>query len=147
MKGLGRWVLAVVATIALIVGAIHLLRSGSLLADGSDLFEGRKPLAGKLVGHSESLPAQALRCANCHSRGQGAPADTGYGPALSARHLTQALARRGGPPSTYDEAGFCRLLRTGIDPAWIQLPAGMPRYELSDAQCAALWSFVNRGSA
>jgi hypothetical protein len=61
--------------------------------------------------------------------------------------LTRLLARRGGPPSRFDAAAFCRLLRTGEDPAGVLLPKAMPRYELDDAQCGQLWRFLARDAS
>ena len=60
----------------------------------------------------------------------------------TAEALLQALPRRGGPPSRYDPASFCQLLRTGIDPASVMVDKAMPRYTLTDQQCALLWKHV-----
>lgn len=113
---------------------------------GQALFEGSPPqpdrqLAGRIAGHDRDLPPEAARCANCHT---STPGTAGFGPALHAGTLVQALARRGGPPSTYEEASLCRLLREGIDPAWVMVNQAMPRYDATDAQCAALWAWLVR---
>lgn len=115
------------------------------LARGRALFAGTAPLRGTISGHGSALPPAGARCVNCHSAGAagpaGAPASAAasFGPLLMRQHLTELLPRRGGPPSRYDEATFCRLLRTGIDPAYVLITRSMPRYELPDADCQALW--------
>ena len=105
---------------------------------GRDLFEGRTALIATLAGHEDPLPATAAACSNCHR------SQAGVGPALSARALQKATPRRGGPPSSYTQATFCKTLRTGIDPAFVLLLKTMPRYRLSDEQCQALWSHSTR---
>lgn len=51
---------------------------------------------------------------------------------------------RGGPPVAYEAATFCRTLRTGVDPAHVVLPRAMPRFEVDDVQCAALWDYLTQ---
>jgi len=111
---------------------------------GHDLFSGAAPLRGTIVGHANALPPQAARCVNCHGGSTAGPtaaaaSAASFGPLLTRTSLTQPVARRGGPPSRYDRATFCRLLRDGIDPAYVIIPRAMPRYEISDADCEALW--------
>jgi hypothetical protein len=133
--------------------ACGLLSSGRTFAQdaerGKRLFHGELPLSGKIVGHANALPPQASRCANCHlpapSAAQGTNTTSSnasaasYGPVLNAASLTREARRRGGPPSRYDEAAFCKLLTTGIDPAYIVTPSTMPRYALDASDCRALW--------
>lgn len=119
---------------------------------GRALFEGDAPLAGRLTGHDSDLPPAASRCSNCHRRDTappGAPAPAGdetrsFGPALDAANLAESKPRRGGPPSRYDAASLCRVLRDGIDPAWVMIDRTMPRYQLEDADCEALWRHLIR---
>lgn len=114
---------------------------------GAALFDGRTPLAGHLEGHAEALPAHAARCANCHADETAtgpAAASPAFGPALGSTMLKQPRERRGGPPSRYDRDTFCRLLRTGIDPAHVMLPRAMPRYEMGDDECNDLWLHLTR---
>ena len=108
------------------------------LARGRALFAGTAPMRGTISGHASALPPAGARCVNCHAAG-AASASASFGPLLTRPHLTGLLPRRGGPPSRYDEATFCRLLRTGIDPAYVLITRSMPRYELPDADCQALW--------
>lgn len=118
---------------------------------GRQLFVGELPLAGRVTGHSADLPANASRCANCHAAGTAPPSLTStaasaasFGPALNADVLTRATPRRGGPPSRYDEQALCKLLTTGVDPAYIIIPRNMPRYTVSAADCRALWSYLSQ---
>ena len=131
----------------LLLGGIGLVLCGGALAYamhaqeaalGRALYDGQHDLNAQLQGHDEPLPPLAARCINCHE-GAGALA-----PRLDARHLLQPQARRGGPPSRYDEDSFCRLLRDGIDPAWVQLPREMPRYDIQAMDCRALWAYLTQ---
>ena len=113
---------------------------------GRRLFAGEPPMVARLAGHTELLPVESSRCTNCHLAGAStvAAVPDKFGPTLNARFLRSPAARRGGPASSYDGASFCRLLREGIDPASVMLLPAMPRYELSDAQCSALWAYLVR---
>lgn len=111
---------------------------------GPRLFSGEIALTARLAGHASPLPPHAARCVNCHSLAAAGHASVaasaaGLGPALGAATLARDIRRRGGPPSRYDEAAFCRLLASGIDPADIIVTRQMPRYEMSREDCAALW--------
>lgn len=113
-------------------------------ARGRQLFLGETALPARIVGQDFALPLQASRCVNCHGPSAAAPAPTAASapaaaPMLSAATLTAALRRRGGPPSRYDAAALCTLLRTGVDPAYVMILRTMPRYEISDADCRSLW--------
>lgn len=127
---LSRWALLLVALAVL--AALLVAPRWQRLREGAALFEGRLPLAAQVVGHDERLPTEAARCVNCHG-------GTGFAPRLDARSLTEPRARRGGPPSRYDAASLCRLLRTGVDPAWVMVPRAMPRYDITERECEALW--------
>jgi hypothetical protein len=110
------------------------------------LFHGSEPLKGTLQGMSIELPAETLRCQNCHTGPGGAAIAGSSAPALNGTMLTTAHPRRGGPPSRYTEASFCKLLRTGIDPVYIVVAREMPRYQIDDPQCASLWSYLTKPS-
>lgn len=115
---------------------------------GRQLYFGELPLAGRVTGHTTDLPPGALRCVNCHAAGSAPPSASGaaasFGPALNGDMLTRPTPRRGGPPSRYDEQALCKLLTTGIDPAYIIIPRNMPRYTLSADDCHALWSYLSQ---
>jgi hypothetical protein len=117
---------------------------------GRQLFVGERPMNGLIAGHASALPAHASRCMNCHSaaaepKSVSASASTRLlGPMLTSDLLTRPVARRGGPPSRYDETALCTLLRTGVDPAHVITTRAMPRYELSVAECHALWVYLSK---
>lgn len=131
---------------ALLLMALGLALSASLVAHafsvpdvaaGRALFVGEtSELRAQVAGHDDDLPLAAARCINCHE-GPGA-----IGPRLNAPQLLESQARRGGPPSRYDEATFCRLLRDGVDPAFVQLPREMPRYQIAPEDCRKLWDYL-----
>lgn len=107
---------------------------------GAQLFDGEEPVKGTLVGHDEALPAFASRCINCHHTANAQAASSGI--VLTRSALLFAASRRGGPPSRYELSSFCTLLRTGIDPAHIVIVHTMPRYDIDETQCLALWNYV-----
>jgi len=118
---------------------------------GRRLFDGELPMTARIAGNASPLPAHAARCVNCHAAGRqaakapsGSASSVSFGPRLDAAMLTRNLPRRGGPPSRYDEASFCRLLADGTDPAYVLIPRSMPRYDLSAADCRALWTHLTR---
>jgi hypothetical protein len=109
------------------------------------LFIGGVPLTGRLAGDETVLAPTATRCSNCHSSGDAPAASTSgpsFGPTLSTRTLRQETARRGGPPSIYDEASFCRAVTTGVDPAYVVIRREMPRYDLPASDCKAMWLYL-----
>jgi hypothetical protein len=61
---------------------------------------------------------------------------------LSAATLAEPVARRGGPPSRYDARSLCTLLRSGVDPAHVMVQRAMPRFDIDDLQCEALWQYL-----
>jgi hypothetical protein len=140
--------LAGIAALAIVDRRARLERDELVRLQGSRLFHGEPAeggtLRGRLAGHPEDLPAEATRCANCHAGGPGGQASAArdYAPRLNAHSLALPKARRGGPPSAYDPKAFCKLLREGVDPAWVLVDQSMPRYAATDAQCAALWAFL-----
>lgn len=106
---------------------------------GCAIFNGQHPMAAHLRDDDRPLPAWTTRCVNCHV---ATPKSAAFAPPLTHDTLLAAASRRGGPISHYDEAAFCRAVRDGIDPAGVLLRKSMPRYRVSDAECAALWRFV-----
>ena len=143
-----RW--SLLATLALTLGA--LADDGASAARGQQLFEGQLALAARIVGQDFALPAEASRCVNCHgparSSASSSPAlSQRLGPVLSRAALTEAVRRRGGPPSRYDAASLCTLLRSGVDPAYVIIVRSMPRYEISDADCRSLWQHLTDSPA
>ncbi len=140
---MGRW-----SVLALLVLATSASVNGSTGATrGRQLFDGELALAARIVGQDFALPAQASRCVNCHDPASAGAASSAVGaqrigPSLTAATLTDLVRRRGGPPSRYDAASLCRLLRSGVDPAHVIILRTMPRYEITDADCRTLWSHL-----
>jgi hypothetical protein len=121
------------------------------LQRGAALFAGDQGISARLVGHEVELPTQASRCINCHELTERAPAVSKesaiaapsiYASELTHAALTEPRVRRGGPASVFDADSLCSLLRTGVDPASIIISTTMPRYRISDAQCADLWTYL-----
>lgn len=137
-------VLGILACAGTMLGAA---RPPSPAERGRQLFTGEALLTARMASHQETLPHEAVRCSNCH-RDPSTPVDArspatpDFGPAIDVATLTQPIARRGGPPSTYDRKVFCKLLREGVDPAHVMIPQTMPRYALNDSDCEALWIFL-----
>jgi hypothetical protein len=131
-----RWTWAGAGLLALVVLAGGQGPAGEV-ALGRALFHGARPLTAHLAGQSWALPPTAVACRNCHQ-----PAPASLGPPLTRASLTGALARRGGPPSSYDRARLCRAMREGVDPALVIIPQAMPRYVLTEDECAALWAYL-----
>ncbi|OWJ63060.1 hypothetical protein BWU74_01310 [Paraburkholderia caledonica] len=106
---------------------------------GCAIFTGQRAAVAHLRDDNQSLPEWTTRCVNCHTRTDPSP---GFAPPLTRGYLLDARSRRGGPPSRYDPVAFCRAIKDGIDPASVVLRKSMPHFELSSAECAALWRFV-----
>jgi len=138
----GRWLSLLLAALGAVAALSAVAAPSAPQVRGRELFAGTAALRGTITGHASALPPAGARCVNCHASGPAAApasAAASFGPLLTRQRLTEPLPRRGGPPSRYDEATFCRLLRTGIDPAYVLITRSMPRYELPDADCQALW--------
>ncbi len=115
---------------------------------GAALFYGQGALEGRLAGHARALPVVASRCANCHDGATdvASPGRDGFriNARLDALSLLTSRSRRGGPPSSFDAASLCQVLRSGVDPASVMVDPIMPRFTISDADCQDLWAFLTR---
>jgi len=111
-------------------------------SQGENIFLGRESVAAKISGHQESLPPQVARCINCHAPAQSTSTLRESAPALSSAWLQQARARRGGPAFAYGKESFCMTLRSGVDPEHVILNRAMPRFDISNEQCLALWLYL-----
>jgi hypothetical protein len=109
---------------------------------GKALFSGTIDLLGRIYTHVTDMPPQVVRCSNCHAVADGPDVPRSLAPRLTYSLLVLPHARRGGPPSHYSREGFCRLLRLGVDPAWVMISVEMPRYSIDDVSCQALWRYV-----
>jgi hypothetical protein len=82
-------------------------------------------------------------CANCHSAKSTSRLSASPAPQLNSALLLEMRQRHGGPPSLYNQAALCRMLRTGSDPAYVLIAREMPAYDVSDDQCASLWLYLS----
>jgi hypothetical protein len=134
---------AAVALAAAVCSATASARARVTAARGRALFTGREPLPGRVRDHRSDLPAAVVVCRGCHGVGVATPgAAPPPAPAVDRALLLEARPRRGGPPSAYDLPAFCRLLRTGVDPAYVLVAREMPVFDVDDAQCESLWRFL-----
>jgi hypothetical protein len=137
------FLIAGVMRVGPVLADIHDNAAEGLGSYGRALFFGETQLHGIIQGHERPLPPELVRCANCHlpdsrsTSGVSNPA-----PRLDRSRLTEFRRRRGGPPSQFSPASFCRLLRSGIDPAYILITRQMPRYTIEDDQCLELWQYL-----
>lgn len=137
-----------------LVGAAALAQAGEPASAlrGQRLFAGDAALAARIAGQDFDLTGDASRCVNCH-QAVGAAAWSAiagsqrFGPQLTPALLTQPMRRRGGPPSRYDAATLCTLLRSGVNPAHVVILRTMPRYDISDADCWSLWLHLTAAPA
>ncbi len=122
------------------------LAAGLATSRGEALFEGGAPLRGRIDGHFSGLPADVLVCAHCHiaTRGDDRPGDP---PDLRGGWLHRPMQRRNGPPGVYDAAKLCTALRSGIDPVQIRIPTRMPRFDIPDEDCVALWNYLESSAS
>ncbi len=111
---------------------------------GESIFLGRTSIVGRIREHQSSLPPEVVRCANCHGVESRAASAQGAPPRIDRSLLLEIRSRRGGPPSAYDSGRFCKMLRTGVDPASILIAREMPIYEIDDGRCVDLWRFLVR---
>jgi hypothetical protein len=129
------------AALALCVIALALYGAGALdWARGYAIYHGHLAVSGRLEGHDFNLPPIALRCAGCHEAGAGAVAPEAG--AFDLSHLTDARSRRGGPAAAYTLESFCKVVTAGLDPALVMVDRTMPRFNMSAAECRALWTFL-----
>lgn len=110
---------------------------------GKRIFYGLDAVSATVQQNGTTLPTNASKCINCHSAQTPPGAWTGSSQYLSATTMTRMVSRRGGPASVYDQDKFCNAVRNGVDPAGVVLESKMPRYEMSDTQCADMWLFIS----
>lgn len=122
--------------------------AASAAARGERLFDGREALRGRLAGHMASLPPGLAACAGCHgSAATSSALEARSAPPLACAALSRVRERHGEPPFAYDRDGFCRTLRTGINPNYVVLQRTMPRFEIDPVQCDALWAYLTTKGA
>lgn len=123
------------------VGSVH--ASGQdLPLRGERIYHGKENLKARIAGHQEWLSPAASRCINCHAAQRLPNTSVRSAPVLNRSWLAEVRTRRGGPAYAYDRPSFCNTLRTGVDPSYVMLGRVMPRFELREDQCAALWAYL-----
>lgn len=137
---------ALLWAIGLAAGTLGLAAVGATQAapwlKGYALYHGHAPLEGRIAGHAEAMPAAVLGCAGCHDAPRADAAGNRTVPVLGRTVLAVPRVRRGGPDYVYSAESFCTLLRSGIDPAAVMTSRTMPRFAIDDADCAALWTYL-----
>lgn len=114
----------------------------AMTARGEKLFLGQEAIEATIDGHAQPLPNAAGRCINCHTTDGRASAADPFAPPLNHESLMIRKSRRGAPAFRYDTASFCDTVRTGVDPQYVTLLRAMPRFDLDDTQCLALWMYL-----
>lgn len=136
--------LAMAACAALLVAGHALAATAAPAPErGKRIFHGLDTVRATVQQHGTALPAHASRCINCHSADTPSGAWPDNAQYLSANTLSRKVSRRGGPAYGYDQPTFCNTIRSGVDPTGIVLESKMPRYRMSDTQCADLWSYLS----
>lgn len=134
--------LAAPAVLAMLIAPAGVAYASKEVARGERIFNGRETVPARLDGHDRALPAQLGKCIACHGTTPRSGIEAGVAPPLTGDALTSARSRRGGKPFAYDRQTFCSTLRTGMDPQYVIMLRTMPRFEVSEEQCRALWSYL-----
>ncbi len=114
-----------------------------LIERGHRIFIGSESINARIDGHQDQLPAQVTKCINCHTPTPRPQKDDQFAPILNASWLMQARPRRGGPAFAFTRDSLCKTMRTGIDPEYVILNRTMPRFDISEQQCQALWAYLS----
>jgi hypothetical protein len=140
------------AIVVLLIAEYLLLHEGPTTASadaenvrasaGGHIFFGDTPLRATILGQSSPLPPETAACVNCHATSSRPASDGSFAAALNRSAMIESRRRRNGPPSHFSPASFCRLLRTGVDPAYVVISRQMPRYQLDDNECLDLWHYL-----
>ncbi len=114
-----------------------------------------QPVKARIKG--DLAEGAAIACANCHLRsGFGAQEGAQVAPPIAADTLFQPVklkfhgveVQNGAPRRpAYTPQTLLTALRTGVDAAGKPLADGMPRFELTDAEAAALVAYLQSLSA
>ena len=134
-----------VVWLGLLLGDVLLTGAPALAEEsrGKALFHGEIELDAKLAYTQMPLATPASRCVNCHTVGCGTTqAELGSPPELGSARLLQKMVRITGPAVDYDLPSFCKVLREGLNPAYVSLAANMPIFDVGDADCQALWRYL-----
>ena len=92
------------------------------------------------------LPASMVPCASCHGPdGRGRPEGGLIPPDIRWSELTKAYGHvheSGRRHPAFDQASLARIVRTGLDPAHNRLDQAMPTYQMSDADMADMFAYL-----
>lgn len=148
---------SLLATALLATALAPLAPHGAWAAEG-DAARGRALYEGPLPLANDNEAAHAAGCVACHRPSGMGNFEGGIAvPPIAGPTLFQPLDRDTGrffkPASTwrvrpaYDDAALGRLLRSGVTPDGVTLPATMPRYALADRDLADLAAYLRTLSA
>lgn len=119
----------------------------SKVSASRDYYSGPGRMRARLEGIDAPLEFASVRCSNCHGAdGSGIPRGASKGTDIRPAALGGRRSASGALWS-YDEAGFCAAVRTGIDGSGRSLDPAMPRYEITRSQCKMLWEYVSQLSS
>ncbi len=103
---------------------------------------GHKPIRARLQGSDVDLPGDQFPCGNCHGfHGEGKSEGGLRPPPIAWRVLNQTSISVSGRPA-YDELSFRHAVEDGVSSSGSKLNPGMPRYQMNDAQWAAMLSYL-----
>lgn len=106
---------------------------------------GTDEVIARFSGTNAVLPPRVRRCAGCHGPdGLGAREGGTELPPVTWAALAAPHAASPGRPQRpgYNEATMTRVLADGVDPAGRSLALGMPRFQLTATQVAALIDYL-----
>lgn len=107
-----------------------------------DYYSGPARMRARLDGIDALLEPSSVRCSNCHGVDAGGiPRGVIKGTNIRSSSLGNRRSASGASWS-YDASSFCTAVRKGIDGSGRILEPGMPRYDITDAQCQLLWNYV-----
>jgi ABC-type branched-subunit amino acid transport system substrate-binding protein len=140
----------------LLIGLLALAATAAVAETGAndDAASGRRifrrggaadEVIARFSGTNAVLPPRVRRCAACHGPdGRGAREGGREIPPVSWAALAAPRAASPGQAARpgYDEASLTRALADGVDPAGLPLAFGMPRFQLTAIQAAALIDYL-----
>lgn len=102
-------------------------------------------VTARLANSNAVIPAAHLACANCHGiTGDGVTEGSVRAPSITWQTLSRTAARPGSARlrAAYNDASLRQTITHGIDSAGSLLHPAMPRYQISEAQAAAVIAYL-----
>ena len=102
-------------------------------------------ITARLTNSDAVIPAMHLACANCHGiSGDGITEAGVRAPSITWQTLSRTAAPAGSARSrgAYNDASLEQAITHGIDSSGSLLHPGMPRYQISEAQAAAVIAYL-----